>query len=59
LNSLGIDNIVVTADHDHLFGEAIEGIRRMDPPGGDTVEIHGRGLDSEGVTRSGLVVRKK
>lgn len=48
LNSLGIDNIVVTADHGHLFGEAIEGGMRMDPPGGDTFEIHGRAWIGKG-----------
>ena len=42
LTSLDIDNIIITADHGHLFGESIEGGMRMDPPGGDTVEIHGR-----------------
>ncbi len=48
LNSLGIDNIVVTADHGHLFGEAIEGGMRMDSPGGDTIEIHGRAWIGKG-----------
>ena len=42
LAALGIDHIVLTADHGHLFGEAIEGGMRMDAPGGETSELHGR-----------------
>jgi len=42
LAALGIDHIVLTADHGHLFGEAIEGGMRMDAPGGETTELHGR-----------------
>ena len=42
LAALGADTIIVTADHGHLFGETIEGGMRMDSPGGDTVELHGR-----------------
>lgn len=57
LTSLGIENIVITADHGHLFGEAIEGGMRMDAPGGDTADIHGRvwigkgGADGDGYIR--------
>jgi hypothetical protein len=42
LASLGVPNLVVTADHGHLFGEAFEGGAEMDPPGGKTVELHTR-----------------
>lgn len=42
LAALGSDTIIVTADHGHLFGETIEGGMRMDAPGGDTLELHGR-----------------
>jgi hypothetical protein len=42
LASLGVANIVVTADHGHLFGETIESGMKMDPPGGKTIELHRR-----------------
>jgi hypothetical protein len=57
LASLGAKNIVVTADHGHLFGETIESGMKMDPPGGKTVELHRRvwigkgGTDGKGYIR--------
>ncbi|MBA2883176.1 hypothetical protein HNR65_003537 [Desulfosalsimonas propionicica] len=57
LAALGIEEIVVTADHGHLFGEAMEGGQRMDPPDEKNVELHGRvwigsgGKNSEGYFR--------
>jgi hypothetical protein len=54
---LGVNHIVVTADHGHLFGETIESGMKMDPPGGNTVELHRRvwigigGMEADGFMR--------
>ncbi|MEJ5330223.1 MAG: PglZ domain-containing protein [Desulfobaccales bacterium] len=42
LASMGVPNLVITADHGHLFGEAFEGGAEMDPPGGKTIALHNR-----------------
>ncbi len=42
LASLGVTDVVITADHGHLHGEAIESGRKIDPPGGDTADLHRR-----------------
>jgi len=48
LGALGVQHIVVAADHGHLFGEAIEGGMLMDPPGGKTAELHRRAWIGQG-----------
>ena len=42
LASLGVTDVVITADHGHLHGEAIESGMKIDPPGGDTADLHRR-----------------
>lgn len=42
LASLGVTDMVITADHGHLYGEAIESGMKMDPPGGYTADLHRR-----------------
>ncbi|MBI4519040.1 MAG: PglZ domain-containing protein [Deltaproteobacteria bacterium] len=42
LASLDVTDVVITADHGHLFGEAIESGMKIDPPGGDTADLHRR-----------------
>lgn len=42
LAGLGVTDIVIAADHGHLFGDAMEGGMKMDPPGGETIDLHRR-----------------
>ena len=42
LGKLGVENIVIVADHGHLFGEVLDSGMKIDPPGGDTVDLHRR-----------------
>jgi hypothetical protein len=42
LASIGFGNIIVSADHGFIFAEGFEDGLKMDPPGGDTVELHPR-----------------
>jgi len=42
LSECGIERFVISADHGHLFAERRQQDMRMDPPGGDTVELHRR-----------------
>ena len=42
LFQLGVRQAVVTSDHGHLFGEAIESDRHIPAPGGQTVDMHPR-----------------
>ena len=42
LAALGFEEIVVTADHGFIFAEGFEEGLKMDPPGGETVELHPR-----------------
>ena len=42
LASLGVRHIVLTADHGHLFVEGEDDAMRIDPPGGQTVDLHPR-----------------
>ncbi len=40
LASLGVTRFIITADHGHLLVESIESGMRMDPPGGESQELH-------------------
>lgn len=42
LAAAGIEQAVVSADHGHLFASDRDESMRIDPPGGDTVELHRR-----------------
>lgn len=42
LAALGVRHIVVTADHGYLFVEALDDAMKIDPPGGQTVDLHPR-----------------
>ncbi|NLF02165.1 MAG: PglZ domain-containing protein [Anaerolineales bacterium] len=39
LVGLGVERLVLTADHGHLFGERLHSGMKIDPPGGDTVKL--------------------
>jgi len=42
LAALEVTTLIVTSDHGHIFGEALESGMKMEPPGGKTVELHRR-----------------
>jgi hypothetical protein len=42
LSRLGVKKIIVTADHGYLFGEELGVDMSIDPPGGDTADLHRR-----------------
>ena len=57
LAAVGVEQSVVTADHGHMFFPADrDESMRIDPPGGDTVELHRRcWIGRGGATPSGCV----
>ena len=42
LAELGVQHIVLTADHGYLFGEEIGEDMKIEPPGGETADLHRR-----------------
>ena len=42
LADLGVDNIVLAADHGYLFGDELAEGMKIDAPGGDTADFHRR-----------------
>lgn len=42
LVSLGFEHVVVTSDHGYIFGETVDSGMRIEPPGGNTLELHSR-----------------
>jgi len=56
---LGFRSVIVTADHGHLFGEALDSGRKLDPPGGQTVDLHRRVWIGRGGAADPAVVRIK
>ena len=59
LASLGVRRIVVAADHGHLFVEQLEQAMKIDPPGGQTVDLHPRTWIGRGGTETSGVLRSK
>jgi hypothetical protein len=52
----GVSRFIIVADHGHLFGCDKDESMRIDPPGGDTVELHRRcWIGRGGVTPPGTV----
>lgn len=52
LASLGVRNMVVAADHGYLFVDELEEGMKIDPPGGQTVDLHSRVWIGRGGTAS-------
>lgn len=50
LASIGFTEILVSADHGFIFAEGFEAGLKMDPPGGDTAELHPRCWIGQGGT---------
>lgn len=42
LAGLGVETIVMAADHGYLFGEKLGSDMKIDPPGGETLDLHRR-----------------
>ena len=42
LAGLGCDTVVIAADHGYLFGDELSSDTKIDPPGGDTKDLHRR-----------------
>lgn len=57
LADLGVQTAVITADHGHLFGEDVDSGNTIDPPRGDTVDIHRRVWLGRGGAASAGVLR--
>lgn len=59
LANLGVEKIVVVADHGYLFGDDLEDGMKIDAPGGDTADLHRRVWVGRGGTASDSVVRAR
>jgi hypothetical protein len=59
LVSLGVQTIIVTADHGYLFGEALSVDMKIDPPGGNTVDLHRRVWVGQGGAASDSYLRAR
>jgi len=57
LAQMGCKAIVLTADHGHLFGEELGEEMKIDPPGGQQLELHRRVWIGHGGTESPAYVR--
>lgn len=53
----GIQNFVITSDHGHLFGEELNAGMKLDPPGGETLELHRRCWIGRGGNSSPAFIR--
>lgn len=42
LSELGVENIVLVADHGYLFGDELDEGMKIDAPGGETADLHRR-----------------
>jgi len=50
LAATGVTDIIISADHGFIFAEGFEEGLKMDPPGGETVELHPRCWIGQGGT---------
>jgi len=57
LANLGVEIIVVAADHGHLFGEDLTEGMKINAPGGDTADLHRRVWVGKGGTASSDYLR--
>lgn len=42
LGSLGVKRVIIAADHGYIFADEPAGAMKIDPPGGKTIDLHGR-----------------
>ena len=59
LSRLGVKKIIVTADHGYLFGEELGVDMSIDPPGGDTADLHRRVWIGRGGTSGPAYMRAR
>src|SRR5258705_7576644 len=59
LASLGVERFVVAADHGYIFGEDLDESMKVDPPGGETVDLHRRVWVGRGGQQSDSFLRVK
>ena len=52
LATIGVTDFVIAADHGFIFAEGFETGLKMDPPGGDTLELHSRCWLGQGGTNA-------
>lgn len=57
LIELGVERIVLTADHGHIFGEELGDEMKIDPPGGNTIDLHRRVWIGQGGNADDAFVR--
>jgi hypothetical protein len=59
LAELGVESIIVTADHGYLFGEELGSDMKIEPPGGHTADLHRRVWVGQGGTANPAFLRAK
>ena len=59
LANLGVEKMVIVADHGYLFGDDLEDGMKIDAPGGNTADLHRRVWVGRGGTASDSVVRAR
>lgn len=57
LSELGVGTIVLAADHGYLFGDELGSDMKIDPPGGDTADLHRRVWVGHGGTADAAYLR--
>ncbi len=57
LSDLGVERIVLAADHGHLFAEELTEDMKIDAPGGQTVDLHRRAWVGHGGSADDAVFR--
>ncbi|MCR4398828.1 MAG: PglZ domain-containing protein [Firmicutes bacterium] len=59
LADLGVENMVIAADHGYLFGEVMDSDMKIEPPGGETLDLHRRAWVGRGGSFSSAFVRAR
>jgi hypothetical protein len=59
LSSLGVQRFIVAADHGYIFGEDLDESMKVDPPRGETIDLHRRVWVGRGGEASDSFMRAK
>lgn len=59
LAEYGCEQIIVTTDHGYLFGDELDTAMKIDPPGGQTVDLHRRVWVGRGGTTNPAYLRTR
>jgi hypothetical protein len=57
LLELDVKSIILTSDHGHIFGEELDIDMKIDPPGGETIDLHRRAWAGHGGATSQSFLR--